>query len=315
VLSSSGCVPLEAFILCAPEHLSSNPLPSCRRINIHAAQLERVSRGAFQTECADHRVASDGHPEAAIPFAVVGRDTINFFLESAIYVRLECVVEIGWAQKPVDRNEEFSVPFLTSATDRMDGRWLYLCSALLGSAANFALAAFGHGFVVAAALRFLGGIGLAGIHTPGLNMLMDRVEHYNQGRAAGIYTSSYAAASAGSFLIAGVVDQAFGRRATFIVAGIGPVLSISVLPLLPAPLVNRKSNQRQPPFRALLHNRSLLAYVSRRSPEIPGRFSRYVSGSSLISPGSFAFPPITSFCRRSGWSPAWPLWRAFRRAW
>jgi hypothetical protein len=85
----SECVPLATFTLCAPEHLSSNPLPSCRRINIHAAQLECVSRRAFQTECADHRVCSDGHPKAAIPFAVVGQDTINFFFESAIYIRLK----------------------------------------------------------------------------------------------------------------------------------------------------------------------------------------------------------------------------------
>jgi hypothetical protein len=101
-----GCIPLATFMLGPPEHLSSNPLPSRRRIDIHAAQLERVSRGALQTECADHRVGSDGHPKASIPFAVVGRDTINFFFERALYIRLECAAEIGGAQESVDRNEE-----------------------------------------------------------------------------------------------------------------------------------------------------------------------------------------------------------------
>ena len=168
----------------------------------------------------------------------------------------------GWIGGIYFAGYAMAVPFSSSATDRIDGHWLYLCSALLGSAASFALAAFGHGFVVAAALRFLGGIGLVGIHMPGLNMLMDRVDNSHQGRAAGIYTSSYAAGSAGSFLIAGVVDQAFGWRATFIAAGIGPLLSISALPLLPAPVVNRKSNQRPPPLRALVHNRNLLAYIA-----------------------------------------------------
>jgi MFS family permease len=168
----------------------------------------------------------------------------------------------GWIGGIYFAGYAIAVPFLSSATDRMDGRWLYLCSALLGAAASFALAAFAHGFIVAFALRFLAGIGLAGIHMPGLNMLMDRVDRSYQGRAAGIYTSSYAAGSAGSFLIAGVVDQAFGWRAAFIAAGIGPLLSIGLLPLLPAPVVHRKSNHRQPPFRALLHNRTLLAYVA-----------------------------------------------------
>jgi MFS family permease len=59
---------------------------------------------------------------------------------------------------------------------------------------------------------------------PGLNLLMDRVDRSYQGRAAGFYTSCYAAGSAGSFLIAGLVDAAFGWRDTFLAAGIGPLL-------------------------------------------------------------------------------------------
>jgi MFS family permease len=111
-------------------------------------------------------------------------------------------------------------------------------------------------------LRFLGGIGLAGVHMPGLNLLMDRIDRSFQGRAAGIYTSSYAAGSAGSFLIAGVVDAAFGWRAAFVAAGIGPLLSICALGLLPAGSTRRTLDKRPPPLRALLRNRALIAYVA-----------------------------------------------------
>jgi predicted MFS family arabinose efflux permease len=97
---------------------------------------------------------------------------------------------------------------------------------------------------------------------PGLNLLMDRTDRSHQGRAAGIYTSSYAAGSAGSFLIAGLIDEAFGWRATFVAAGIGPLLSIVSLALLPAASVDRKSDRRRPPYRALLRNRALIAYVA-----------------------------------------------------
>src|SRR6266581_2231297 len=103
----------------------------------------------------------------------------------------------------------FAVPLLASATDRMDGRWLYIGSASLGAVASFAFAAFADGFVVALALRFLSGVGLAGVHMPGLNLLMDRTDRAFQGRAAGIYTSCYAMGNGGSFLIAGLVDAAF----------------------------------------------------------------------------------------------------------
>jgi MFS family permease len=144
----------------------------------------------------------------------------------------------GWIGGIYFAGYAIGVPFLASASDRIDGRWLYMGSALLGAAASFAFAAFADGFVVALVLRFLGGIGLAGVHMPGLNLLMDRIERSLQGRAAGIYTSSYAAGSAGSFLIAALVDAAFGWRATFIAAGIGPLLSICSLRRPPRSIVN-----------------------------------------------------------------------------
>ena len=168
----------------------------------------------------------------------------------------------GWIGGIYFAGYAISVPFLASAADRMDARWLYVGSALLGAAASLAFAVFAHGFIVAMILRFLGGIGIAGVHMPGLNLLMDRVDRSAEGRAAGIYTSSYAAGNAGSFLIAGLVDAAFGWRATFIVAGIGPLLSICALGLLPAPRERRTFAKRPPPFRALLRNRALIGYVA-----------------------------------------------------
>jgi MFS family permease len=168
----------------------------------------------------------------------------------------------GWIGGIYFAGYAIAVPFLASATDRMDGRRLYVGSALLGAAASLAFAVFTHGFVLALVLRFLGGVGLAGVHMPGLNLLMDRVDRSHQGRAAGIYTSSYAAGSAVSFMIAGVVDTAFGWRATFIAAGIGPVLSIGACLFLPRSLIEDKSAQPRPPYRALLRNRTLIAYVA-----------------------------------------------------
>src|SRR5215469_4995461 len=168
----------------------------------------------------------------------------------------------GWIGGIYFAGYALAVPFLAGASDRMDARWLYTGSAVLGAAASFAFALFAHGFTAALVLRFLGGIALAGVHMPGLNLLMDRIDRSFQGRAAGIYTSSYAAGSAGSFLIAGVVDAAFGWRAAFVAAGIGPLLSIFALGLLPAGSTRRTLDKRLPPLPALLRNRALIAYVA-----------------------------------------------------
>jgi predicted MFS family arabinose efflux permease len=91
---------------------------------------------------------------------------------------------------------------------------------------------------------------------------MERVNKPRQGRAAGIYTSTYAAGSAVSFMIAGIVHTAFGWRATFVAAGIGPLLSIGACALLPKPLIRNTSGGMRPPYRALLRNPALLAYVA-----------------------------------------------------
>src|SRR5712692_1763949 len=50
----------------------------------------------------------------------------------------------GWIGGIYFAGYAMAVPFLASATDRMDGRWLYTGSALLGAAASFAFAAFAH---------------------------------------------------------------------------------------------------------------------------------------------------------------------------
>src|SRR6516165_10284968 len=51
-------------------------------------------------------------------------------------------------------------------------------------------------------------------------------------------------------------------RATFIAGGIGPLLSICALGLLPASSNARTFGRQPPPFHALLRNRALTAYVA-----------------------------------------------------
>jgi hypothetical protein len=63
-------------------------------------------------------------------------------------------------------------------------------------------------------------------------------------------------------MIAGVVDTALGWRATFVAAGIGPLLSIGTCALLPRPLIENKSARSRPPYRTLFRNRALIAYVA-----------------------------------------------------
>ncbi|MBG0780173.1 MAG: MFS transporter, partial [Desulfotignum balticum] len=68
-----------------------------------------------------------------------------------------------------------AVPVLTSLTDRMDARRIYLAGCVIGIISNFGFAFLAGGFWTALLFRALCGISLAGTFIPGLKALMDRV--------------------------------------------------------------------------------------------------------------------------------------------
>ena len=77
--------------------------------------------GAFEAESADHFVALDGNPKTAIPLGIVGRNTIDFFPQRTLNIRLKGVAEVGRAEKPVDSDEQ--LPDLSGIVlrERADG--------------------------------------------------------------------------------------------------------------------------------------------------------------------------------------------------
>ncbi len=169
--------------------------------------------------------------------------------------------EAGWIGGIYFGGYAACVPILASATDRIDARWIFIGSSLLGAVASFAFADFAHGFWMALFLRALSGIAFAGVHMPGLKLLVDRIPGRAGARGNAIYISSYALGSAGSFLLAGVVDATFGWRATFIASGIAPLLAVAAMALLPAVSQPARRAAVALDFRPVLRDRALIAYV------------------------------------------------------
>jgi MFS family permease len=153
------------------------------------------------------------------------------------------------------------VPILAGATDKIDARWVFVGCSLLGALASFAFAGIAHGFWMALVLRFLSGAALAGVHMPGLKLLADRIEGRAGARGTAIYTSSYALGSAASFFLTGVVDAAFGWRASFTASGIAPLLAIAALTLLPPASATNQTTPAILDFRPVFRDRALMAYV------------------------------------------------------
>jgi MFS family permease len=169
--------------------------------------------------------------------------------------------EAGWIGGIYFGGYAAAVPILASLTDRIDGRWVFAASSLLGTAASLSFAAVADGFWAALVLRLLCGVALAGVHMPGLKLLAERTHGRSRARGSAVYSASYTLGAAASFFLAGAVDAVDGWRAAFAASGLVPLIAIAVLALLPSPSEPAASTAFTLDLRPLLRNRALLAYV------------------------------------------------------
>ena len=171
--------------------------------------------------------------------------------------------EAGWISGVVFAGYAVAVPLLTALTDRLDAKRVYLAGALIAaiSAAGFAVTA--QGFWSALAWRALSGVGLAGTYMPGLKALVDRVGGPRQTRWISYYTASFSLGTSGSFLITGLVAEAFGWQAAFaLAAGTGVAAFLLVaLALVPARPMSPSQTSNPFDFAPVFRNRAAMGYV------------------------------------------------------
>lgn len=189
----------------------------------------------------------------AVP-AVVLELTAEWSLDAA---------EIGWLGGIYFAGYAVGLPFLSGAAGRLDGRLAYAASAAIAGLASFAFAIGASGFWSAAGWRFLAGVGFSGIHIVGMKLMIDRLEGDSRTRAGAFYSAAYALGSGASFLIAGLLSDMLGWRATFIAAGAGSLLAIPLLLLIgPPPEGGEVRSARWfPDYRGALRDREVMRYV------------------------------------------------------
>jgi MFS family permease len=172
--------------------------------------------------------------------------------------------DAGWIGGLYFAGYVVAVPVLTSLTDRIDARLVFLGGTVVGGigAAGFALAA--DGFWTAALWRVLTGIGLAGTYMPGLKALNDRLPGRSKSRAVAFYTASFGIGMSLSYLVAGEVARVFDWRAVFLAAA----ASSAVAFVLAAVVLGRheaeapgKPDTHLLDFRPVFRNREAMGYV------------------------------------------------------
>jgi MFS family permease len=94
-------------------------------------------------------------------------------------------------------------------------------------------------------------------------LMVDRLEGSTKARAGAFYSAAYAIGSGGSFLIAGLLGEAYGWAAAFIGAGTASLLSLPLLLVIGPSLEGNqiKSMRWFPDFRAAMKEPEVMRYV------------------------------------------------------
>ncbi len=155
-----------------------------------------------------------------------------------------------------------AVPVLTSLTDRIDARRIYLGSCLVVAASLLAMAGLAQGVLTASLFQLLAGAGIAGTYMPGLRALTDNVSGPAQSRAVAFYTGAFGFGTSLSIVSAGAIAGALGWRWAFALAPLGPLVSglMVVLGLPPRP-PRHAHDTHVLDFRPVLRSRAVRPYI------------------------------------------------------
>ena len=157
-----------------------------------------------------------------------------------------------------------AVPVLTSLTDRIDSRRVYLWACMISSIGAVSFALFAQGLWTALFFQFLIGFGLGGTYMPGLKSLTDHLEGSAQSRATAFYTASFGIGSSISIGLCGKLGAVFGWQWAFVFGTIGPLLAAALVNMAMPRGITHPGHIAPPAlldFRPVLRNRETRAYI------------------------------------------------------
>ena len=171
--------------------------------------------------------------------------------------------ESGWISSAYFAGYMLAVPVLSSLTDRVDARavWLAACGMTAAGAIGFAL--WANGVWSAAIFQMVAGAGLAGTYMPGLKVIADRLPHVPRPRHVAFYTTSFTAGSSLSFWIVGVLGSGASWRTVVLLTALGPVAAwlLVALRLRPVPIVHEAHAAPAVHWRAVFGSADTMRYV------------------------------------------------------
>lgn len=117
---------------------------------------------------------------------------------------------------------------LSTLTDKLNTRYIFLIAALWSCIANLLFAFCANDYLTGMILRALTGIGMGGTYMPGLKMVAERFSTRERGKAVGIYVGSLVLGASMSLAVTGAVTSVAGWRVAFVVCSAGVFCGILI---------------------------------------------------------------------------------------
>jgi MFS family permease len=116
------------------------------------------------------------------------------------------------------------VVVLSTLTDYMDVKKIYVASALWAGVSGILFAFFARGFISALIFRCMTGFGLAGTYMPGLKMVSQKFPESERGHAVGLYVGAFSLGTALSLFVTGALTGVLHWRTAMLITSLGPLL-------------------------------------------------------------------------------------------
>lgn len=206
--------------------------------------------------------------------------------------------ESGWISSAYFTGYMLAVPVLSSLTDRIDARtvWLGACAMTALGASGFAL--WADGVWTAAAFQMLAGAGLAGTYMPGLKVIADRLPHIPRPRHVAFYTTSFTAGSSLSFAVVGALGSHLSWRTAVLVTAAGPLVAwlLVATRLRPVPVVAADHVTAGSHWRAVFSSADTMRYVVGYSAHTWELFAlrAWIVPFVTFCAASLSSPPVTA---------------------
>ncbi len=156
-----------------------------------------------------------------------------------------------------------AVAILSTLTDWVEPRRIYLGGALWAGLAGLAFPLWATGVLSALILRTLAGIGLAGTYMPGMRLVAERFDASRRGFAMGCYIATFTLGTSVSLLLTSSATARWGWHPAFALTALGPFLAatIAAATLAPGGASRLPRPERGVGLGPVLKNRSALRLI------------------------------------------------------